>query len=348
MEFKTSVEELDTREIVESKYINWDFYKNSTIMVTGATGLLGSQIVNSILYANEILDTNITILALVRNIEKAKKIFNENDKLIFVVQDISKQIISKEHADFIIHTANGTASKEFVENPVETIESIVVGTKNILEYAKNNNVKSIVYLSSMEVFGQTDFERTTPLKEEDYGYIDIHKVRSSYPEGKRLAECMCVSYAAEYDVNVKIARLVQTIGAGVDYNDNRVFAQFARNIVEKQDIILHTTGESTRSYCYVTDAITAIFVMLERGIKGECYNVANTNTACSIKEMAQMLCDKYPESKLVIDLENTNNQYYLPKTKTILDSNKLENLNWNATVSLEEMFDKLIFNFKNF
>jgi len=349
MKFKTTIEELDTKEIVNSKYINWNSFKNSTIMITGATGLIGTQIVNAILYANKTLGTNIEIIALVRNIEKATEIFKEKatEKLTFIIQDISSEILTDKKADFIIHTANGTASKDFVEKPVETINSIVIGTKNILEYAKNSQAKSLVYLSSMEVFGQTVFEKEAPLKEEDYGYIDILKPRSSYPEGKRLAECMCCSYAAEYNLNVKIARLVQTIGAGVNYNDNRVFAQFARNISEKKDIILHTTGESIRSYCYITDAISAIFAILERGSKGECYNVTNINATCSIKEMAEMLCKKYTNSNLVIDLSNENNKYYLPKTKTVLNSNKLNALNWKAVIGLDVMFDKLISNFKN-
>lgn len=342
MYFKNLIEEIDTKDIVSSEYVNWDFYKNSTIMITGATGLIGSQIVTSILYANETLGSNIKILALVRNLNKAKKLFENklSEKLIFVVQDIIEIIKITEKVDYIIHTANSTSSKSFVETPVETINSIVFGTKNVLEFAKNSNVKSIVYLSSMEVYGETDFERIEPLKENDYGYVDILKPRSSYPEGKRLAECMCSAYAKEFGLNVKIARLVQTIGAGVNYDDNRVFAEFARRIVEKENIILQTTGESTRSYCYVTDAITAMFVLLERGEQGECYNVSNSKTVCSIKKMAEMLCEKYTTSKLEIKI-NPNN-YYPPATKLNVDTTKLNLLNWEAKIDLVTMLEKLI------
>lgn len=346
MDFKNSIEELDTSEIINSQYINWDFYTNSTILVTGATGLIGTQAVKTLLYANEKLNTNIKIIALVRNFDKAIKIFGNKKSLEFCVQDITSKIIFDKNIDFIIHTANGTSSKEFVEKPVETIESIVSGTRNILEFAKSKQVKSLVYLSSMEVYGQTDFNKEEPLKENEYGYIDILTPRSSYPEGKRLAETLCVAYATEYNTPVKISRLVQTLGANVDYNDNRVFAQFARNIAEKKDITLHTKGETVRAYCYITDVITALMVILERGANGECYNISNSSSACSIKEMAENLCKRYNTSSLKIDLTNENNKFYLPKTKTILDSSKLKALNWKPLVDIDQMYDRLISNFR--
>jgi CDP-glycerol glycerophosphotransferase len=192
----------------------------------------------------------------------------------------------------------------------------------------------------MEVYGKTDFERVEPLREDDYGYIDILNVRNSYPEGKRMAENMCYSYAKEYDVPIKVARLAQTIGASVDYRDGRVFAQFARNIVERKDIVLKTEGKSIRSYCYITDCVSAIFAMLERGKNGKSYNVANPDTTCSIKEMAEMLCDKYTSSKLKFELDT---RCYPVDSKMFLDvSALLEDTGWHAQVTLEEMFDRLL------
>ena len=343
MEFKTEIEKLDTKEIVSSKYINWEHYKNSSVMVTGATGLIGSQIIKALLYANEIYNLNIQITALIRNIEKANKIFGKEPNITYLVQDISTPINCDKKIDYIIHTANSTASKTFVEQPVETIDSIIVGTKNILEYAKTNNVKSLVYLSSMEVFGQTNFDRNESLKEKDYGYIDILQVRSSYPEGKRLAETLCKAYSSEYSVPVKIARLVQTIGAGVDYNDNRVFVQFAKSVLNNNDIVLHTAGASSRSYCYITDAVTAILVILERGLNGNCYNVANEETNASIKEMAEMLCNKYQNIKVKFEFDN---KCYPPDSKLHVDTSELKSLNWNANIALMEMYNRLIENFR--
>jgi len=347
MDLRSEIGQLDIDEVVNNEYINWEFLRNSSILVTGATGLIGSLLVNSIIDANKNFNLNITILALVRNKEKAvKKFGEENTCLKYIIQDIIEPIKYDSKVDFIIHTANTTTSKEFVEKPVETINSIYIGTDNILKFATKYGVKSVVYLSSMEVYGQTNFENVTPLKENEYGYIDILKPRSSYPEAKRLAECLCANYYNEFSTPVKIGRLVQTVGAEVDYNDNRVFAQYARNIVENKDIVLHTKGESTRNMCYVTDAVSAIFKILEKGINGDCYNIANEKTTCSVKEMAEMLCLKYKNVKLKIDLENSNSSYYSPKTRTVLNNEKLKNLGWEAKVSVEEMFERLITNFK--
>ncbi len=339
MKFHDKIEELDTEEIVFSEFINWEYFKNSTILVTGATGLIGYQIVTAILLANEKFNTNINILALIRNKEKAEKKFKDikSSKLKFVVQDITEPLEISDKADYIIHTANGTSSRSFVEQPAETINSIVSGTKNILEYAKTVKVRSVVYLSSIEVYGTID--KAEPLKETDYGYINLQSLRSSYPEGKRLAENMCYCYSQEYDIPVKVARLCQVIGSGVPFDDNRVFAQFARSIVKKEDIILHTTGESVRDYCYVTDAISGIFVLLEKGDNGEIYNLANPETNCSIRQMAEMLCEKYSDSNIKIEL---NNKFYLPRFKLSLDVSKITSLGWKAKIGLIEMYDRLI------
>ncbi len=342
MDFKTKIEKQDTEEIVNSKYINWEHFKNSTILVTGATGMIGSQIVKAILYANEIKGVNIKIVALVRNKKKAEKLYGFNN-IKYIVQNIEKPVKPNFSPDYIIHTANSTSSKEFTEKPVETLNSIITGTKNILEFARKSSIKGILYLSSMEVYGYTDFDRSEPLKETDYGYIDILNSRNSYPVGKQLAESMCFAYAKEYGVPVKIARLCQTIGSGVDFNDNRVFAQFARNVAKKEDIVLKTTGETTRSYCYITDAVSAIFSLLERGQNGEAYNIANSDATCSIKEMAEMLTEKYTSSKLII--EPQENKEYLGKIRLVLNTSKIESLNWKPTIRLDEMYDRLIENF---
>lgn len=337
--------ENDTKSICLSPYINWEFYKNSTVLITGATGLIGSQLIHVFNYANKVFKTNIKILALVRNAKKAKDIFPQyrTDGIKFIVQNIEQEIRYKGKIDYIIHTANTTSSKEMVENAAETLISIVQGTKNILELSKNCNPKSVVYLSSMEVYGDIPITREKALGEDDYGYINILKPRNSYPEGKRAAECLCASYYSEYKVPVKIARLAQTIGAGVNYNDGRVFAEFARCIVEKRNIVLKTKGETIRSYIYITDAVSAILSMLEKGDNGESYNIANSDTTCSIKEMAEMLCNQYQQPKLVIKIED---KYFPCTTKYYLDTTKYYNKSgWKASVDLMEAYSKLVSSF---
>ncbi len=340
----------DIETLAKSDVINWDRLKNSSVLVTGATGLIGSQTVMALLYANEKRSLNLTVYALVRNEEKAKRVFGKalSCQLKFIVQDILQPISIDYDIDYIIHGASMTGSKDFVDYPVNTIKTAIGGTENILEFAKAKNIKGMVYLSSLEVYGVVDFSLAS-VDEKTFGTIDPMSVRSSYSEGKRMVECLCASYASQFNLPIKVARLCQTFGPGVDYNDNRVFAQFARSVIEGKDIVLKTDGSTERNYCYIRDAISGILTVMLKGNKGEAYNIANKNTLISIKDMAQFLIERYPESKtkLVFDIaEDVTKLGYNPKVKMNLATEKIEALGWKAEVGLAEMFDNLIYGMK--
>ncbi len=331
--------------------IPWNLLAKKSVLVTGATGLIGSQLVLALLNANLKNNLGLTVYAVVRNREKAEKIFKyaDNDALKFVVQDILEPFEINEKIDYIIHGASMTGSKDFVDYPVDTIKTAISGTENILELAKSQQISGMVYLSSLEVYGVVDFS-IKKVSENMFGSIDPMSVRSSYSEGKRMVECLCASYASQYSLPIKVARLCQTFGTGVSYSDNRVFAQFARSIIESRDIVLKTDGSTERNYCYVRDAISGILTILLKGESGQAYNVANKDTLISIKDMAQLLIDRYPQSgsKLVFDIaEDVTKLGYNPKVKMNLATEKLEALGWKATVGLEEMFDNLIVGMKN-
>lgn len=315
-----------------------------TVFVTGATGLIGSQFIKAIACYNRVNSTNIKVVAMVRNAEKAKKVFGDIPNIEIYLGDITDEINYDGDVDYIVHGASATSSRFFVEHPVETITIAVDGTVNILEFARKKQVEGFVYMSSLEAYGTPDKNQKT-IKEDYSGYINPLNVRSSYSEGKRIVECLCCSYASEYGVPVKIARLSQTFGAGVEYNDGRVFAEFARCAIEKRDIVLRTQGGTVRSYCYTSDAAAALIYILVKGAVGEAYNVTNMRTACSIKEMAQFVCDTFKESdiKVVIDIpENVASFGYNPEMIIRLDSEKLEALGWKATVDLRDMFKRLV------
>ncbi|RSJ12071.1 NAD-dependent epimerase/dehydratase family protein [Streptococcus intermedius] len=321
--------------------------KNVTILVTGATGLIGGQCVFTLLELNHLFDANIEVVALVRNLSKAEKIFHsflEDEHLQLIEGDVLAPVEIESNIDYIIHGASSTDSVFFVQHPVDTIAVAVKGTENLLELARKNRVRSMIYLSSLEVYGITN-PNVDSISENDYGYLDPISVRSSYSEGKRIAECLCIAYLQQYQVPVRIARLSQTFGPGVDYKDKRVFAQFARSVIEGQDIILKTRGETVRNYCYTKDVVKALFYIMLEGQVGQAYNVANKDTAISIREMAELVLKRNGNScsHLIFDIaEDIEKLGYNPTVKIRLNTEKLEKLGWTAEVNLETMFDKLI------
>lgn len=328
-----SIFEEDIKNIIND--FDMSVFDGKTILVTGATGLIGKLCVKSLLNSGY----NTQVIALVRDEKKAKNIFGESKRLTYLVQDINQRINTTRRVDYIIHAASTTSSKDFVEKPVETIYTAINGSRNILEFAKNKRLEGMVYLSSLEIYGVNEKEN---IKERDYGYIDILNPRSSYSESKKMVETMCISYGTEYGVPVKIARLAQTFGAGVSISDNRVFAQFAKAIINKENIILHTKGETKRNYCYTTDTVRGIFTILTKGENNNAYNVANENSYCSISEMAHLLENEYTKVEYKIDEVNRG---YNPTVKIALNTEKLNALGWEAKVNLKEMFDRLIMNF---
>lgn len=320
-----------------------DRWKGKTMMVTGATGLIGRTIVYTLLTYNRQYHGGISIVACVRNKDKAHRLFDKyaDGHLRIVVNDILSPIDYPDDVDFIIHTASATASADFVQHPVETIKTALYGTENVLQFAREKKVQKVVYLSSLEVYGTPD---TFEVTEQSLGTIDWTQVRSSYSEGKRMVECLCRSYADEYRVSVVIARLAQTFGAGIETTDQRVYAQFVRAVVEQKDIVLKTKGKTVRNYCYLSDAVTALLYMVESGRKGEIYNVANEGTTCSIAEMAQMVADlSYGKTKVVFDIQEDANKFgYLPTFKIKLLSDKLRALGWIPKVDLPTAFQRTI------
>jgi nucleoside-diphosphate-sugar epimerase len=340
----------DLERVASSEQIDWEKLRDSSILVTGATGLIGSQTVMSLILANKRRDLNLTVYALVRNRAKAEQMLGSCVKqgLKILTGDLLKPLSIKEAVDYILHGAGVTTSRDFVERPVETILTTLRGTENMLELAREKGVRGMVYLSSMEAYGVVDPEHYI-VRETDYGYIDPLQVRSSYSESKRMAEGLCGAYAHEYQVPVMTARLAQTFGAGAPQSENRVFAQFARSIIRGEDIVLHTDGSKAHCYCYTADAILGLLTILLRGTPGEAYNVSNESTFSTIKGMAQMLVEKYPQSgsRLIFDIPEDAAKYgYAPTSKMLVNAEKITALGWKPQVSLEEMFERLIASMK--
>lgn len=319
-----------------------DQLRGKTFLVTGATGLIGSVLVKCLLELNKKKNIKLKVIAVVRSREKALAVFGEKStNLEIVVTELSGIGLESHslHADYVVHLASPTASKYFVEKPVETLRTAIEGTTSLLEYAKKCNVDAMVYASSLEVYGRN---YTDDLIKEDFqGYVDPLEVRSSYNIGKRTCECLCHSYAEEYGINVMIARFTQVFGAGISAQENRVFAQFARSVIEGKNIELHTEGRSAKPYCYTTDAVSAILCMLLKGEKGAAYNIANKDSYISIKDMACLVRDGFNSSidVLVVPTENLG---YAPETRLKLDTTKITELGWSPQYELKEMYRRTI------
>lgn len=320
---------------------------NKRFFITGVTGLIGSLLVKTLIRLAEKKQDKVYIVGLARDPQKVAATYSDYvGEVEFVYGDICSEEIFHEISaiDLIIHAACPTDSKYFTSNPVETIHSIYQGTKNVLELARRCHVSSMVYISSMEVYGIVDSDRQERISEETLGKLDILNIRSSYSEGKRLAECLCKSYQEEYGVPVRIARLAQTFGPGVANNDNRVYMQFARSVIAGENIILQTVGDSYGNYCYSRDTIAAILRILLNGEIGEAYNVVNESSTMQIKEMAQLVSENIAQGKISVEfaVSEESKRKYAPSTALKLSSRKLEGLGWHPEVGLTESYQFLI------
>ncbi|WP_051685582.1 NAD(P)-dependent oxidoreductase [Clostridium sp. KNHs205] len=314
--------------------------ENKNYLITGATGYIGSKIVDYLYEKN----SNDKLSIVVRD---ASKVGSIREKVEIIEADLtSKDIVGKVQGcwDYIIHCAAITNSSKMVASPVETIESIVNTTQNIMKLACRYQPKSIVYLSSMEVYGKVDCNEGNRISENELGEIDIFNVRSCYPLGKRMAENICYSYYKEYNIPVKIARLAQTFGSGVLLSDTRVFAQFAKAAKTGNNIILHTHGNSMGNYCGIEDSVVGIMTILEKGISGEAYNVVNEENTMSIRQVAELVASKIADGKIMVtyDIPDNNIYGYAINTTLRLSGQKLMSLGWKPSKSIEDMFRDMI------
>ena len=269
-------------------------FAGSTVLISGATGLIGKYLVGFLTQY-----CNCKVILVVRDIEKAKQLWEKlGDRIQYIHSDITKLEKADMAVDYMIHGASVTSGKSFTMQPTEVIYTSVEGTRRMLEFARENPLRSFLLLSTMEVYGAPSTNEK--ICETSGTNLDTMSVRTSYPESKRLCESLCTAYYSEYKVPARVLRLTQTFGPGVEYNDSRVFAEFARCALEGKDIILHTKGDTERNYLYLADACTAILTTLTKGANGEAYNAANEETYCSIRQMAELVAGRVSKKKIKV------------------------------------------------
>ncbi len=326
--------------------IPWQALDGRTVLVTGATGLIGRALTQTLLWYSLTRDAGTRVLALVRDVRRAETAFGPplaaGAPLSFVTGDVTDLLSLPERVDFIVHGASVTSSRDFVERPVDTLQTAALGTQRILDLARASSVRSLVHLSSMEVYGAP--QTGAPVTEQDFDGVDPMLRRSSYPEAKRMAEALVAAYVSQCSVPGKVVRLTQTFGPGVSPGDGRVFADFGRCAVERRDIVLHTTGETERSYLYTADAVTAILTVLLRGDDGHAYNAANEATYCSVRQMAELVAATFGQGACGVRIEpqDPGRFGYAPSLRMRLDTRKLQALGWAPTTGLVDMYERML------
>lgn len=318
----------------------WDRLRGSKIVVTGSTGLIGSAFVRAVIRANDTLDCGIKLMLPVRSLAKASSMFGVRDYIVLFPWQLGDVLPEFDGVDFFIHAACGTSSRGFFEQPASTIMQIITGGERTLASAKKEGALKYIFLSTMEVYGEVE----GVVSEGSFGCLDPMIVRNSYPEAKRLVECMCASYWHEFDVPTVVLRLAQTFGQGVDYNDTRVFAEFGRSAVKGEDIVLLSDGKKKNPYLSVDDAVRAILFALVYGNSGQAYNAANEDTYCSVLDMASMVIQEFgvQGARVRREFDQMRAATFRKASNLELSSEKLRALGWIPHDSLKDAYSAMI------
>lgn len=329
---------LEDLENIYQREIDWEKLKNKTMFITGVNGLIASYLTYLLLYLNDKYHMNIKIVGLARNKQKAQIKYGtllERNDFEVVYQDVSNKIQFDGKVDFIVHAASPTGPKQFMSQPVDTILANVMGTNNLLEFAREKEVDGFLLLSTREIYGSGPKDFVT---EEDYGIVNPTLVRSCYPEGKRISETLCAAYRRQYQINCKVVRIAHTYGPGMLLRDGRVVGDFLGNIVDGQDIVLNSDGSGTLALTYIADVVAGI-LMTMFNFSGFVYNISNSTETVTVKRLAEILTELFTEKNIHLRfeiLDDTAKAGYLANKLGFLDSEKAISEGWQAATPLAE------------
>lgn len=314
-------------------------FKNKKFLITGATGMIGSFMVDVLIRLNEKKNYNNEIYALGRSQDRAKRRFSKyfkNEQFHFIEQDVINPLDSEVDFDYIIHAASNANPKLYAQEPVETLFGNFIGMSNILNYSRKCSGARVLFVSSGEMYGLAESDNTDGFSEEYVGYVDYSNARSCYPSGKRASEVLCQSYIDEYEVDALIVRPCHVYGPTMLESDSRAVSSFIQNAVHSEDITLKSTGKQIRSNCMVADAVTGIFYVLLNGRTGEAYNISADESTSTIYNMAKLICSLSKQS-LHFDLPSREEKQGFSKVPVaILKNEKLKSLGWESKWSLKE------------
>ncbi len=305
-----------------------------TVLITGASGLVGSALADVLLEANRGLGLGCEIVLAGRSEERLRARFAywDDDTWRFAQHDNNLSANFNFKADCIFHCASNAHPMAYSEQPVETLVGNVTGTDSILAYARDCGAKRVVYVSSSEVYGPR--KGMESYREDEQYPIDSLSPRSCYPASKRTCETLCASYFSEYGVGSVIARPGHVWGATCTAVDSRAHAQFAREAAAGRNIVMKSPGSQLRSYVYSTDCAGALLAICLNGVVGETYNVGAPGFACTIRELAEALAEA-GGVKIVRDYPTEQEEAgYNPMSCSALDCGKLAGLGFKARYGL--------------
>lgn len=325
--------------MAEIRDLPWEKLSGCNILVTGATGLIGSSFVD-VLMSNPKKDYQ--VYALGRNEKRAHARFlrfKDDPAFHFMCGDVTLPLASDESFHFIIHAASNGSPNFFANSPVEVMKSNLYGVSNLIEYGLAHDMKRFLYVSTGEVYGVSE---AAVFDESSYGYVDILDTRSCYPSSKRAAETLAMCYAAEYGADVVVARPCHTYGPHFTESDNRVYAQFIRNVLNGDDILMKSAGTQYRSWCYVDDCVSALLFILLKGKSGQAYNVADKSSVVTIRQLAEMIAHVAGRKVLMQIPSEMEKKGFTPIKRAVFDTSKLEALGWSVSGTMDEKLRRTI------
>lgn len=321
----------DIKRIIEKNDLHC--FDNSSILVTGGLGLICSSVVDILIEYN--ISSNANLIIYIADINQTcfSERYGSVSCVKYVEYDATKPIDFNFKVDYIIHGAGVASPELFVAKPVETMLSNFNGALNLLEYAKDNNVKRMLYISSSEVYGSKSTEEA--FEESQFGIVDINSIRSSYSEAKRASEVLCKSYSSEYDVDTVIVRPGHIYGPTASPKDKRISSDFSYRAAQGRDLEMKSSGLQKRSYCYSLDCAAAILVVLINGEKGESYNIGHDEVT-SIRKMAQILAEAGNVNLKIKEPTEADLKQFNPMNNSSLNNEKIKDIGYTDTFSVQE------------
>jgi UDP-glucuronate decarboxylase len=271
-------------------------FSGKTILISGGAGFLGRHFIAVFRHLNEgILEKPCKVISADNYITGEQVALygsaHHDPNIIDVWADVSHPLPVREDLDFIIHAAGVASPVYYMKYPLETIDSAVQGTRNLLELARRNpGLEGFLYFSSSEIYGDPD-PTAVPTPETYHGYVSSIGPRACYDESKRLGETISTIYQQRYNVPVSIVRPFNVFGPGMKHNDRRVIPMFTFEALCGRPLPVHGDGTQTRTFCYISDAIFGFLRTLLRGERGEAYNIGNANSEIAMRDLAQLFSE---------------------------------------------------------